>query len=139
MAIKPDAAKYFLKYPGEREIATRLDEVFDITFRAQYGGYSVWLADAKPNARERFGFEQEVLVLYSVYHKTDQRALTTIESIVSNPEFKHRVEKVVFLLIHCGTDDEADAVVRNSADRIIVPIHVDELKDPGRGPEFRTI
>jgi hypothetical protein len=38
MAIKLDADKYFASFPDERELARRLDEAFDITFRYMHGG-----------------------------------------------------------------------------------------------------
>ena len=101
-----------------------------------HGGLSFWLAEPQIHVRERFGLLQEVLVIYSQHHKTDARVLTAIESITRSPDFKHRVERVVFLLVHKGTAEEADAICRVSVDRILVPFQADELLDPQKGSAF---
>lgn len=136
MGIKPDAARYFLGFDDERELANRLDEAFDITFRNTFGGFSFWLADPKTQTKERFGIQQEVLVIFSPHTKTDARVLTAIENITRSPDFKHRVEKVLFLLVHKGSTEDTNALLATSVDRIIVPIHIDELTNPQRGNIF---
>ena len=136
MSIKPDAAKYFEGHPIETELANRLDEAFDVTFRGDRGMLAFWLLDPKPIVKERFGLQQEVLALYSHHPKTDARILTTIENISRSPDFRHRIDKVLFLLIHCGTNEQADALVANSIDRVIVPIHDSQLQNPQRGSVF---
>jgi hypothetical protein len=94
MAIKLEAERYFAHAKGERELALRLDELFDITFRDTRGQLSFWLAAPKNHAMERFGLHQEVLTIYSPHPKTDARVMTAIENVARSPEFKHRVEKV---------------------------------------------
>ncbi|MDP1615356.1 MAG: AAA-like domain-containing protein [Methylococcales bacterium] len=136
MAIKPDADKYFVNFEKERDIARRLDEAFDITFRNSFGGLSFWLADPHQQSRERFGLEKEILVIYSQYIKTDARVLTTIENITRSPDFKHRVERVLFLLVHNGSAIDAEAIANSSVDRIIVSFQVSELLDTQKGAFF---
>lgn len=136
MGITPDADRYFVANEQERDLAKRLDEAFDITFRNSFGGLSFWLAEPKLHTKERFGIQQEVLVVYSSHWKTDARVLTAIENITRSPDFKHRVEKVIFLLIHHGAPEETASLLSSSVDRIIVPIHVDELTNPQRGSLF---
>ena len=133
MSIKFEAEKYFTNQQEERELAIRLDEIFDITFRNTIGELSYWLAMPKVIARERFGLQQEVLVIYSRHPKTDARVLTGIENITRSPDFKHRVEKVLFLLIHNGVQDETETLVKSSVDRIIVCIEANDLMRNDRG------
>lgn len=133
MAIKSDANKYFVNHEQERELARKLDEAFDITYRNSHGGLSFWLAEPKQQVKERFGFEKEVLVIYCPHIKTDARILTAIETITRIPEFKHRIERVLFLLIHDGEIKEAEAIAASSVDRIIVPFQGAELLDPQKG------
>jgi hypothetical protein len=137
MAIKPDAdLVYFSKRSEEQKYARLLQEGFDVNFGNTYGQLSFWLADPHPHIQERFGLHQEVLVIYSQHPTTDARVMTAIENITRHPDFKHRVDKVLFLLIHSGDRTMADELVRTDRDRIIVPIHIDELSDPHRGNFF---
>ena len=136
MAIKDDAARYFVGLNEERDLAQYLGEAFDITFRSTWSDLSFWLAEPQDLTRERFGLQQEVLVVYSKHRRTDARVLTAIENITRSPDFKHRVEKVLFFLIHKGTDQEAQALVESSVDRIIIPIRVEELQNPVKGNVF---
>lgn len=136
MGIANDALKYFTMSKDELELAKKLDEVFDITFRNTFGDKSFWIGDPKPNIKERFGLQQEVLIIFSEHSKTDARVLTTIENIIRNPDFKYRLDKVLFLLIHNGNQEETEKLLSVSVDRIIVPITIEELNDPSRGALF---
>ena len=137
MAIKPEADQsYFMRRATERALASLLDEGFDITFGSGWGGLSMWLAEPKPHMRERFGFAKEVLTLYSKHERTDARVLTTIEHISRTPEFKHRMERAIVLVIHCGDADVTRELVQEHPDWIVVPIAASELTDPQRGALF---
>lgn len=137
MAIKPEAQKYFLSSdPQEPSIAHKFDEVFDITYRNTLGNFSFWFGEPKLTVKERFGLQQEVLIVFSKHVVTDARVLTTIENIVRNPDFKFRLDKVLFILIHNGSVEETKNLLKTSEDRIVVPIHLTDLNNPNRGPLF---
>lgn len=138
MSIKQTALNaYFSNRPDEKKLAEKLDEAFDITFGQKHGDkVAFWLADPKDHTKERFGLQQEVLVLYSPYLTTDARVLTAIENVTRNPDFKHRVDKVLFILVHNGDIDSTREIVRSDLDRVIVPFHTDELNNPQRGSLF---
>jgi hypothetical protein len=137
MAIKPEArASFFDKYSDQSAIANYLDEAFDVSFGQIHGQLSFWLASPKRGARERFGLQKEVLVIFSEHATTDARVLTAIENITRIPEFKHRVDKILFFLIHAGDKEESAELARSDKERIIIPLHVDELRDSRRGPMF---
>ena len=107
MAIKPEADQaYFRSRPEERDLASRLDEGFDITYGHTWGGLAMWLSEPKSHMRERFGFAKELLTIYSEHKRTDARVLTAIEHISRTPEFKHRMERAIVLLVHRGNADE---------------------------------
>ncbi|HWG41291.1 MAG TPA: hypothetical protein VN688_00790 [Gemmataceae bacterium] len=137
MAIKTDAdVAYFSKRPEERQLAALLHEAFDVTFGNAHGQLAFWLADPQKHTRERFGLQKEVLVVYSPHVSTDARVLTAVENISRHPDFRHRVDKVLSVLIHKGDPEAAEQLVREATDRIIVSIHVDELLNPQRGSLF---
>jgi hypothetical protein len=137
MAIKQEAeTNYFSKNLAERELALRLEEAFNVNFGNKHGQLAFWLADPKEHVKERFGIQQEVLVICSLHPKTDARVLTAIENITRSPDFKHRVDKVVILLLHKGEVEETSELVKKQTDWIIVPIHTEELLNPHRGSLF---
>src|SRR5437870_115784 len=120
MSIRPEAdTTYFAARPAERELAARLDEAFDVTFGRQFGDLAMWLADPKQHVRERFGFTKELLVIYSHHYRTDARVLTAIENISRSPDFKHRIDRAVALVIHSGASEELDAIVNDIPDWIV--------------------
>src|SRR5690242_880831 len=101
MAIKQDAdAAYFSKIPDERQLAALLHEGFDVTFGNAHGQLAFWLANPHKHMQERFGLQKEILVIYSPHATTDARVLTAIENLSRHPDFRHRVDRVLFLLIH---------------------------------------
>jgi hypothetical protein len=137
MAIKPDAnMMYFGSRPEESELADKLDEAFDISFAKTHGELAFWIANPKQRARERFGLQKEVLVIYSPHSTTDARVLTAIENIIRSPDFKHRLDKILFILVHRGDPKATADLVHDDKERIIVPIHADELLNPQRGAMF---
>jgi len=137
MGIKREADDaHFLARVEERELALRLDEGFIVTFGRAHGELSKWLAEPKSHLTERFGFAKELLVIYSRHPKTDARVLTAIENIARDPEFKHRIDRAVVLLIHGGDSNETQALLRERLDWIIVPIAIKDLANPQRGDLF---
>lgn len=137
MSIKLEATEaYFNVRPQERDLASRLDEGFDVTYGRSWGDLAMWLSEPKSHMRERFGFAKELLTVYSQHKRTDARVLTAIENISRTPEFKHRIERAIVLLVHQGDKIETRQLLQENLDWIIVPISADELTNPDRGTLF---
>lgn len=135
--IRDDAYEtYFVHRESEMDLAQRLDEGFTVTFGRSHGELGMWLAEPKTHMRERFGFAKELLVVYSRHSKTDARVLTAIENISRSPDFRHRIDRAVVLLVHAGDLRETEALLQEKLDWIIVPIHTEELTNPHRGDLF---
>ena len=137
MGIKPAANEAYFKFKTEeQELASRLDEGFDVTYGNSWGELAMWLCDPKSHMRERFGFSRELLGIYSKHPRTDARVLTAIENISRRPEFKHRMERAIVLLVHNGDPEETRNLLKEHPDWIIVPIAAVELNNPTRGALF---
>jgi hypothetical protein len=137
VAIREQASEaHFVGRTLERELAQKLDEAFDITYGDRLRDLSMWLADPKQHTRERFGLKQEVLVVVSEHRQTDARVLRAIAEIQGTDKFRHRIDPVLFILIHNGDAHETRELLRSDPDRVVVPILVDELRDSQRGPIF---
>ena len=137
MAIKLEADEaYFKSHPEERDLAGRLDEGFDVTYGHSWGDLAMWLCEPKSHMRERFGFVKELLAIYSKHNRTDARVLTAIENISRTPQFKHRMERAIVLLVHHGDPADTRQLLQEHPDWIVVPMAADELTNPERGALF---
>ena len=132
MTIKEDALNAFFRaQPAQEPLAAALDEVFDITYGAHQFGQAFWLCQPKPLATERFGLQREVIALYSPHARGDARLLTALENISRAPEFRHRVENVVALVVYEGDRKSIEALAASSKDWVIVLLSADELRTKG--------
>lgn len=130
MAIREDALNAFFRTRHEQEpLAAALDEVFDVTYGAYQFGQPFWLCQPKPFAAERFGLQREVIAAYSPHARADARLLTALENISRAPEFRHRVENVVALVVYEGDKASIDGLAAQSKDWVIVPLSATELKN----------
>ncbi len=135
--IRQDADKvFFQNQPDQRQLANLLDEGFDVTFGDAHGDKFFWFADPKQHMRERFGLQQEVLVVYSPQSVSDARILTAIEQISRKPDFRHRLDKVLVLVIHHGEADQTATLLAGDTDRAIVSIAAPDLISTSRGSLF---
>lgn len=135
--IKDNARSAFFKnHPEQIRLADALDEGFDVTFGASHGDKFFWLATPKPHMNQRFGLQNEILVIYSPQPKSDARILTVIEQISRSPDFRHRVDKVLFLVIHCGEKEPTDSLLESDSDRVIIGVTATELLNPNKGSLF---
>ena len=96
----------------------------------------MWLSEPKPHMKERFGFAKELLTIHSKHKRTDARVLTSIENISRTPEFKHRMERAIVLLVHRGNPEQTRQLLQEHPDWIIVPIAATDLTNPERGALF---
>lgn len=137
MTIRAEARERFFSAHSEQAyLAECLDEAFDVTFGNQHGGQFVWLLEPKNNIGERFGLQKEIIAFYSPHARTDARTLTNIENFSAAPDFRHRVDKVVAVIIHEGNGETTTELLKQVNDWIIVSIQADELRDKSRGNFF---
>lgn len=137
MSVKQEAKQRFFSQNKEQlELAESLDEGFDITFGTQHGGLFFWLCNPKPIISERFGLQKEIIALYSPHQNTDARTLTNLENISSHPDFRHRVDKIIAIIIHEGNKEKTTEWLKQTTDWIIIPIHANELRNKDRGSLF---
>lgn len=137
MGVRQEAQnRFFATHPEQLPLANALDEAFDVTFGNQHGGLYFWICESKPQIVERFGLQKEVIALYSPHQKTDARTLTQLENLAFNPDFRHRVDKVVALVIHEGEKNSSTELLTQGNDWVVIPIHADELRSPHKGAFF---
>ena len=135
--IHPDAlARHFHAHHEEFAIANLFDEAFDITYGAQdSGGLSYWLASPTLNAAERFGFQRELVVIYSPYGTTDARVLRLFERVRGIADFRNRVDPSVGIVVHNGDPDALSRIISQTQSDVLVPLLADDIKKK-RGSGF---
>lgn len=137
MAVKKEAnERFFIHHSDQYSLAASLDEAFDVTFGNQHGGQFIWLCEPKELVRERFGLLKEIIVIYSPHQRTDARTLTNLENFSASPDFRHRVDKVVAIIIHEGDAEAVSELIKDTNDWVLIPIQADELRNPHRGNFF---
>lgn len=137
MAIKAEADRiHFETRPDERELAVRLGESFDVSHGTPSRGFSAWILRPKPQIVERFGFDQEILLVYSPHNRTDARAMNEIRELLAEPRESTRLDGVVSLLLHRGSEADVQPLIERETERVVIPFTCDELLDPHRGDFF---
>ena len=132
MAIREDALNAFFRTkPEQQRLATALDEAFDVTYGSYQFGQAFWLCQPKQFVAERFGIQREVVAVYSPHARADARLLTSLENISRAPEFRHRVDNVVALVVYEGDKAAVEELAIQSKDWVIIPLSASELADRG--------
>lgn len=137
MAIRKQADDiHFSAHPNERPLALALGEGFDITSAGQEAGFSYWVAAPHEHMKARFGFLQEVLVLFSQYPVTDARALTALAKLAERRDLRMRIDHFIYLVVHGGAQEQTEELLNQFGDTIVIPLEASSLLDPHRGDLF---
>jgi hypothetical protein len=126
---------HFSKYPQERTPVERFVDLFDLRWadhvRFERSEASFYLLKPKSHASELYGFERELLLVYSPYSNLEPRTLKQFEEVLARPQLKGRVEPLYMVLI-APMDDVEGEVARYRLDaeqgRIIVAFSEEELR-----------
>lgn len=95
---------------------------------------SAYFLNPEPHISESFGFEQELLLIYSKYKTVEPRAIQAVEAILAQEPARGRVEKLSYILV--SEDPNIESWVENYAtinkeSRLIVPIFAGTLRAGG--------
>ena len=69
--------------------------------------------------------------MYSPHARADARLLTALENISRGPDFRHRAENVIALVIYEGDKEAIEGLASQSKDWVIVPVAAADLKNRG--------
>ena len=142
MAIHREAAAaHFDDHTDQAVIARLFDEAFDITYGAEdNGGLSYWLASPMPNAAERFGFQREIIVIYSPFASSDARIVNMFERVLAMETFSSRADPSVGLIVHNGDPEAMATILETLQDSVLIPLVARDIRsNQGSGFLRRTI
>ena len=129
-------------YPEQRELLLPFLAGFDVTWAKQRIAFgselSVYLLKPERHMTEAFGFELEVLLVYSKYESLQPRTVQAAEQFLSDSPAHGRADRLTFFLV----SEEArprewvqSYVGANPDSRLIVAFAADELRD-GKGDSW---
>lgn len=126
--------EHLQRFPAERPAIERFVDLFDIRWasheRIDRSESSFYLLKSKPHATELYGFERELLLVYTGYDALEPRTLQQCEEVVDRRRLGARIEPL-YLVVVAPIEDMAGEVARYRQDaeqgRILVGFSVNEL------------
>ena len=101
-------AAYFDGHPDERALLRAFTHSFDITWARRQAAFGSHLATyfVKPAAymERSFGFESEILTVYSPYDTLQPRTIQAIERFMSEPPARGRVDPMIAFIVSEASD-----------------------------------
>lgn len=101
-------AIYFDRHPEERSLLRAFTHSFDITWASRQAAFGSQLAVyfMKPAAymERAFGFESEILAVYSPYDTLEPRTIQAIERFTSEPPARGRVDPMIAFVVSEASD-----------------------------------
>jgi hypothetical protein len=122
-------------FPGEREIIRGFLSSFDVTWarrrRAFGSDLSVYFLKPEPHMDRAFGFESEILTVYSSYSCLEPRTMQAIEQFIAEEPARGRVNTLVVFLISESSEPLSWArqyMSSNPEARLIAAFSAEELR-----------
>ena len=137
MGIKDEVWEVHLNhYPEEESLLKPFLAGFDVTFgrkrRAQNTELSVYFIKPHEHTKEAFGFEQELLLVYSKFQTMEPRAIQAAEQILHEDPARGRVDRLTYIVISEMSSVDSwirDYVSRNQESRLIAAFCADNLRN----------
>ena len=131
-------ASHLTKYPAEESILKPFVQNFDVTWarrRRSFGSeLSVYFLKPERHMERAFGFESEILAVYSQYDVLQPRTIQAIEQFVSDEPARGRVDTMITFLIS-ETAEPASWVKQymtaNPESRLIAAFPASRLREYG--------
>jgi hypothetical protein len=104
MGIKPDVrTEHLAKFPDEESWLTPFLAGFDVTWARRRKAYNTDVSQyfLKPHdhIQEAFGFEQELMLVYSPYLTLEPRSVQAAEQLLQEEPARGRVERLTYLIV----------------------------------------
>lgn len=125
---------YLIEHSEDRDLLIPFLDGFHVTWAKIIKGYNtalkVFFLSPEDHYKESYGFENEVLLVYSPYDRMEPRTLQAIEQIFSSSPAKGRVETLNYFLISdsANVKEWLDSYISSRQEtRIIVPFTKNEV------------
>lgn len=133
--IKTEVLNEHLKnYPDEKELLTPFLNGFEVTWGKRVPSHntliSVYFLLPQDHYKESYGFDNEIVLIYSPYSNMEARTLQAIEQVFTQSPAKGRVETLNYFLISDDNNIESWLDQYNSSKqetKIIIPFSKQEI------------
>src|SRR5262249_54611687 len=122
-------------HPEEEDILKAFLPCFFITWGRLRKAYntelSVYFLNPENFMSEAFGFEQEVMLVYSKYPTIEPRAMQAVEAFLSDDPARGRVEKLTYYFVSEAAETEQwfhSYTSMNQESRLIIPLSASDLR-----------
>ncbi len=135
-AIRTEVREQHLnRYPDEEDFLKAFLPAFFVTWarhrRAYNTDLSVYILSPEPFMSEAYGFDQEVMLVYSKYPRIEPRSIQAAESFMGDDPARGRVEKLTYYFVSEATDTEQwiqSYISMNQESRLIIPLSAGEVR-----------
>ncbi|MFS6938930.1 hypothetical protein [Neisseria animaloris] len=135
MTIRIDVENDHLKnFPEERNLLNPFLDGFEITWGKRVPSHntfiSVYFLLPRDHYKESYGFDNEIMLVYSPYKNMEPRTLQAVEQVFTQSPAKGRVETLNYFLISDDIEIESWLDRYNSSkqeSKIIIPFSKDEI------------
>lgn len=107
--IKTDVINsHFRVYPEQREFADAFIHTFDINYGTRLNAYNThifcFLLSPDKSLTTMFGFDDEILLVYSPFAKIEPRTIQAIEQAFTQQPFRSRANPLAFIILTESVD-----------------------------------
>ena len=129
---------HLANHPEEEPVLRAFLQDFDVTWarrrHAVGSDLSVYFLKPEPHMERAFGFESEILAVYSQYDRVQPRTIQAIESFLSDVPARGRVDTMIAFLISDADDPVAwsrQYMTSHPESRLIAAFKSDKLRYSG--------
>lgn len=101
--VKEVLEGHLARHENELKWLRNFQSAFDITWaserRAHGSSYSVYFMRPLPATQETFGFDQEIILIYSKYDSLEARTFQSIEQFINDDPARGRVDRLFAILV----------------------------------------
>jgi hypothetical protein len=122
-------------YPEEEDMLKAFLPCFFVTWgrlrRAYNTELSVYFLNPEPFMKETFGFDQEVMLVYSKYDRLEARSVQAAEQFMADDPARGRVEKLTYFFVSESADTEEwfhSYITMSPESKLIIPIAAEDLR-----------
>ncbi len=142
--IRTEVRDQHLNYhPEEEEILKAFLPNFFVTWGRRRRAYntelSVYFLNPEPFLSETFGFDQEIMLVYSRYKTLEARSVQAAEAVLADDPARGRVEKLTYFFVSEAPDVEGWFHAYNSMhqeSKLIIPLSADDVRANASDPWF---
>lgn len=127
---------HLVKYPDEELVLKPFVQSFDVTWarrRRAFGSeLSVYFLKPEPHMERAFGFESEILAVYSQYDELQPRTFQAIEQFLSDEPARGRVDTMITFIISEAADPVSwvkQYMSSNPESRLVAAFPADTLRE----------